>query len=172
MKRLAVRFGIIGVVVAIGAIVGMRQDKVLDYNDLVVNLHNESEAQFSGYTNLMGDWYDGQTIDMAVIRQELTLLEQAHQDAYEQLHAVEVPDHDECRTLQASLEEYLDMDKEFIVAYRTVTDYIDQHNPGAETDFLYVSAILDPISEEQSAILERVQANQHAMAKKFDFEIR
>ncbi len=165
--------GVILLVVIIGAgwYIYDRQNKVIAFNDHIVDLMTQTNTYFDGYINHLDKYYEGKTIDIAQMKTELDKLGKNTDSVMTTAKQIAVPDHPECREFYSAFTKYLEYNSYIVTAYGAVMDYIESHNPGTENDFVEVGTILDPFISGDDALFQEIATTQEQMAKKFDFRL-
>ncbi|MBM2830529.1 MAG: hypothetical protein HW411_1319 [Gammaproteobacteria bacterium] len=136
-------------IIGAGWYINDRQNKVLEFNDRIVELLTQTNNYFDGYVTHLDKYYAGNEIDAVQMRTELDKLGKNAGSAMVAARQITVPDRQECRM-----------------------DYIDTHNPGTENNFLAIDKILEPFITGDDALFQEIVITQEEMAEKFDFELK
>lgn len=167
-------FGVVLFVVIIGAgwYLYDRQNKVIEFNERIVELMVEINTYFDGYINHLDKYHEGEEVDTVQMRTELNNLRLNSESAMTRVQQIAVPDDPECKEFYSAFTKYLEYNSKIIAAYDTVTNYIESHNPGTEEDFIEIDIILDPFIAGDDSLFQEIVTTQEDMAEKFDFELQ
>jgi len=159
-------------IIGAGWYVNDRQNKVIEFNDRIVELLTQTNNYFDGYITHLDKYYAGNEIDAVQMRTELDKLGKNAGSAMVAAGQITVPDHQECRKFHNVYIKYLEYNNEIITAYGTVMDYIATHNPGTENNFLAIEKILGPFITGDDTLFQEIVITQVELAEKFDFELK
>ena len=165
---------IFGVMIAIGAIVSfftISGKDVGKFNDKLVDMVSDSNQRFTAIFATLDDYKGGQEIDVQRLKEQAAELGKNIEADNASVASLEVPDCDLCRRFHGSVNQYLAINKEYVVELDRVASYIAEHNPGKDADFQAVDEMLaDEYAKEQQQ-LGLVSEQQAQMAKKYRLKL-
>ena len=160
------------VIIGMGWYINDRQNKVIEFNERIVDLLTKTSGYFDDYTYHLDKYYEGAEVDLAQMKIELNKLGKNADSVMAAAKQVAVPDHPQCREFYAASMKYLEYNNDITAAYDDIITYIASHNPGTENDFAAVDTIMEPIINTDDTLFLEVTATQEDMAKKFDFDLK
>lgn len=174
MKSLGARFG--GLIVVVAGVLGYKaffvdSDEVVNFNDALVAIIEESDGKFGTFLNYLNDYSEGKAIDvdaMTAARDQLSANIQSDRDVLEN---IELPDDDACKAFHSACQMYVDNNFQIAEKYKDVIQHISEHNPAEDGDVDSVDALLAESLKKDDALFKAVGATQATLAEKFDLTI-
>ncbi|MDA3961763.1 MAG: hypothetical protein PF961_13315, partial [Planctomycetota bacterium] len=107
---------------------------VADYNDFIVESTDRMDMQCGEVAEIMGLWFEGQTVDVAALETEQNEFSAASATCLAELQAYSVPNADTCKAMQTVVLDYTNNTIALAKAYDEVVAYIKDHNPATDGD--------------------------------------
>lgn len=169
------RFAVVGVLLAIGAAVSfftVDSGDVVEFNDELVGICQETDRSFQGYVLLLEQYAGGQQVELAALDREQARIARTVERARSEIGTIDVPDDDLCREFHAAVVAYVDNFAAVADAFEEVNGYIGSHNPGTEADLAAVQELFSESFQQEEVLLAKVQSAQKRMAAEHRLDIR
>lgn len=171
MKARIVLIGIVALGFLIHKIFFVDSGEVLNFNDSLVEMVVSSEANFDPFLQFIGQYYEGEKVDVAAMTQARDTLKTEVESDVQALTEMTVPDDELCKSFHSSCLDYVSNSSDIVDKYEEQVAYIAKNNPGNEENMAALGAIVADLLEKDEQLLESVAEIQGKMAEKFDFEL-
>jgi hypothetical protein len=157
---------------AAGIFMGMIENKVLRFNDKMVDY---AESPFLDHKNLsleMEKWRRGEQIDVALLKKELDSLAADYSKHLQLAQSMTCPnDSTECQAFKEATLRYMQCNMDLIKAQQGIIPSIKRNNPAAPQAVAATTIPLQPLATQSQRLLRALQDKQRKMAAKHDFKL-
>ena len=165
-------FAVLVVLGALGSLFTLSSRGVVAWNDKAVELHQRCENAVRRLEPVFEPYLDGRRIkddraDAAFLNYE----SEVH-IASRELGYLTPPDDPECRKMQDELIAYIEFQKTLVEAFGELIEEMKAANPPTTEDVESARETLDGLEAQAAIVHHKLEAQQRAVAAKFNLKLR